>query len=161
DGFRDYPFDVIAWVPGTGTDGATVHPASWFFVPPPEPAPAPLALELYPARGIGPVGQFNVQIENRGNDPLTVVLRGSDDAEALDFLYQVPRVQLQPKESTEVSLIVQGRGGAPLPGPYRYPFEVAGWVPGSVTGPSGVQHGELVVTEPPPRPATWPSMQRL
>lgn len=161
DGFRDYPFEVIAWVPGTGTDGATVHPASWFFVPPPEPEPAPLDLELYPMRVIGPQGQFQVRMENRGDDPLTVVLRASDDAEALQFLYQVPRVELQPKEAAEVSLIVQGRDGAPLPAPYRYPFEVAGWVPGSVTGTSSVQHGELVVIEPPPRPATWPSTQKL
>jgi hypothetical protein len=161
EAFRDYPFDVIAWVPGTGNDGATIHPASWFYVPAPAPAPVPLALQLYPAQVIGPTGQFQVEIENQGTDPLTVILRGSDDAEALEFLYQVPRLQLQPKEATEVSLIVRGRSGVPLPGPYRYPFEVAAWVPGSVTGPGGVQHGELIVVEPPPRPPTWPSGQRL
>jgi len=56
------------------------------------PVPAHLALHLNPTRAIGDGSQFQVMLVNEGTTPLTVVLRGSDDADALTLLFQVPRV---------------------------------------------------------------------
>ncbi|HMA32977.1 MAG TPA: hypothetical protein VKY74_00745 [Chloroflexia bacterium] len=156
-----YHFSATAWVPGMGTDGATEQQAVWFYTPPTGPITAPITLQLNPQQVIGDTGQFAVTVANVGVDPLSVILRGSDEAESLEFLFQVPRVQLQPKEVTEISLIVRGLNGEPLAGPFRYPFEVAGWVPGMAQGEQSVQYGEMVVTEAPKAASRWKLWQRL
>jgi hypothetical protein len=160
-GAQHCAFEVIGWVPGMGGDGAATATGTWFYQPGGAPAPAPLSIHVQPGWITGQGGQFQVTLVNQGTEPLTVVVRGSDAADALEFLFQVPRVQLQPQEVAELTVVVRGQGNAPLPGPYRYPFEISGWVPGSVTGTAGVARGELVVLEALKVPPTWPTMQRV
>jgi hypothetical protein len=155
-----YDFDVISWVPGVGTDGATTaRSGSWTYVPE-GPAIAPLNVTIDPTHVLGDRGQFELTLVNQGDAPLGVVLRGSDEADALEFVFQVPRVDLQPKEVTRISVIVQGKGAGTLTGPYRYPFEIAGWVPGTVQSDASVAYGEVIVTEAPKVPSAW-NWQRL
>jgi hypothetical protein len=156
-----YPFQAIAWIPGMGSNGAVTQNGMWFYTPPAGPAVAPLTVQLHPTQMIGDNGQFTLTLINTGASPLTVQLRGSDEAESLEFLFQVPRLELQPKEVSELTLIVRGAGGEPLPGPYRYPFEIAGWVPGMAASEASVQYGEMVVTEAPRKKPTWEMWQRI
>jgi hypothetical protein len=156
-----YSFEAIAWVPGMGTNGSTTSVGTWFYTPPAGPVEAPVTLQMTPSQIIGDTGQFQLTLANRGYDPVSVVLRGSDESEALEFLFQTPRVELQPKEVQDVSLIIRGVNGQALPGPYRYPFEVAGWVPGTVTSDAAVQYGEMIVTEAPKKAGLWTFWQRI
>ena len=157
---QDYKFDVIAWIPGMGTSGATTRAGAWAYTPPTVPVAA-LALHLDPTHILGGEGQVQLKVVNQGAVPLTVQLRGSDDAEALEFWFQTPRLQLQPQEVKEMSLIVRGREGAPLPGPYRYPFMIAGMVAGMEMTTASLQYGELVVTEAPKSAPIWFPWQRI
>ncbi len=156
-----YGFEATAWVPGMGSNGATSQHGTWFYTPPTGPQAAPLSVQLTPSQIIGDTGQFTVTLANTGLSPLAVVLRGSDEAEALEFLFQVPRLELQPREVSELTLIVRGVGGEPLAGPYRYPFEVAGWVPGMAANEASVQYGEMIVTEAPHKKPLWAMWQRI
>ncbi|MDQ2808429.1 MAG: hypothetical protein M3Z04_16200 [Chloroflexota bacterium] len=156
-----YRFEAIAWVPGMGTNGATSQYGTWFYTPPSGPQLAPVSVQLTPTQIVGDTGQFTVTLANTSLSPMVVLLRGSDEAEALQFLFQAERLELDAREVRELSLIVRGAEGEALAGPFRYPFEVTAWVPGMATNEAGVQYGEMVVTEAPHKKPLFLMWQRI
>src|SRR5262249_33250295 len=116
---QPYDFEAIAFVSGPGIDSAITQMGAFI---PVGPVMAPLAVQLDPAYREGSAGQFELMLVNQTSNPFMARLRASDDADALEFQFQSTNVPLQPREVMRLSVIVQGRDGVALPGPYRYPF---------------------------------------